>query len=168
MTMQSPAEPTIVEQADQPYVAVRGTVTMQTIGAIADRYPEVFGFLGARGIAAADAPFLRYRVIDMARELVVEAGVPVAAAVAGAGEIVADVLPAGRYVTVTHLGHPDELVERTAEVLRWAEERRLAWDRSETVAGQQWGCRLEHLLTDPTVQPDMSKWETRLAFRLAD
>jgi len=29
-------------------------------------------------------------------------------------------------------------------------------------------CRLEIYLTDPSVEPDMSKWETQLAFRLAD
>jgi hypothetical protein len=29
-------------------------------------------------------------------------------------------------------------------------------------------CRLEIYLTDPGKQPDMDKWETQLAFRLAD
>jgi hypothetical protein len=37
------AEPRIVELPEQPYVATRGLVTMQTVGAIADRLPEVFG-----------------------------------------------------------------------------------------------------------------------------
>lgn len=167
MTMNNPAEPAIVERPAQHYVAVRETITMQTFARVADRFPEVFGFLGARGIAPADAPFFRYRSIDMERELVVEAGVPVAEAVAGEGEVLADVLPAGRYVTVRHVGHPDELVARTAELLGWAEDRGLTWDRAETAVGQQWGCRLERLLTDPSVQPDPHKWETELAFRLA-
>jgi hypothetical protein len=29
-------------------------------------------------------------------------------------------------------------------------------------------CRLELYKTDPAVEPDMNKWETELAFRLAD
>jgi hypothetical protein len=41
----------------------------------------------------AGAPFFRFNVIDMARE--VEARVPVAAAVAGDGEVFAAELPAG-------------------------------------------------------------------------
>jgi effector-binding domain-containing protein len=168
MTMPSPGEPTIVELPAQPYVAVRGSITMTTFAAIADRFPEVFGFLGARGIIPADAPVFRYRLIDMERELVVEAGVPVAEPVAGEGEVLADVLPAGRYVTVTHVGHPDQLIARTGELLQWAQERGLTWDMTETPDGQEWGCRLERLLTDPAQQPDMNKWETGLAFRLAD
>jgi hypothetical protein len=34
-------------------VAVKAQVTMQTISAIADRIAEVFGWLGARGVAPA-------------------------------------------------------------------------------------------------------------------
>jgi hypothetical protein len=33
---------------------------------------------------------------------------------------------------------------------------------------ERWGSRLEFYLTDPAEEPDMSKWETQLAFRLAD
>jgi hypothetical protein len=34
--------------------------------------------------------------------------------------------------------------------------------------GERWGGRLEIYLTDPDQEPDMSKWQTQLAFRLAD
>jgi hypothetical protein len=34
--------------------------------------------------------------------------------------------------------------------------------------GERWGCCLEIYLTDPGQEPDMSKWQTQLAFRLAD
>ena len=59
--------PEITERAGQPYVAVRAQVTMQTISAIADRIPEVFGWLAAHGVALGALPFLKYNVIDMAR-----------------------------------------------------------------------------------------------------
>jgi effector-binding domain-containing protein len=163
-----PMAPSIVERAEQPYVAVSGLVTMQTIGAIADRLPEVFGWLAARGLEPAGAPFLKYDLIDMEQRLEVEVGVPVAAAATADGEVRAGVLPAGRYATVTHVGHPDELVEATASLLAWAAEQGLAWDLTETPEGQRWGCRLEVYKTDPAEQPDMSKWETELLFRLAD
>jgi effector-binding domain-containing protein len=160
-------EPKIEARAEQPYVAIRGQVTMATIAAVADRIPELFGWLAARGIEPAGAPFLRYDVIDMERQLEVEAGVPVAGAVPGASVVLAGVLPAGRYVTVSHIGHPNELREVTASLLSWATEQGLQWDMSETDAGQKWGCRLELFKTNPAEEPDMSKWETELAFRLA-
>jgi effector-binding domain-containing protein len=164
-----PAEPRIVERPEQPYVAISGQVTMQTIGAIADRLPEVFVWLAEHDLEPAGAPFLRYNLVDMRRQLEIEVGVPLAVAVAldGDDEVHAGVLPAGRFATVTHVGHPDELVGVTAALLDWAPQQGLRWDMSETAHGQRWGCRLEVFHTDPADEPDMRKWETELAFRLA-
>ena len=39
---------------------------------------------------------------------------------------------------------------------------------TETPAGERWTSRLEWYLTDPAQEPDMTKWQTELAFRLAD
>jgi len=77
--------PEITQQAAVPYAGISSWVTMETVGTVADRIPEIFGWLGARGIAPAGPPFFRYHVIDMSRQLLVEAGVPVATAVAEAG-----------------------------------------------------------------------------------
>jgi effector-binding domain-containing protein len=160
--------PTVVERAEQPYVSIAKTVTMQTIPEIADRIPEIVGWLSARGVEPAGAPFLRYNVIDMERELEMEGGFPVPVPVGGEGEIQAGILPAGRYATVTHVGHPDQLIDVTAGLLSWAHEQGLRWDRSASDRGDRWGCRLEFYKTNPAVEPDMNKWETELAFRLAD
>ena len=166
------AAPEIVTHAEQPYVAIRGQMTMAGLGAFAARTGEVFAWLGPRGLAPAGPPFLKYNVIDMMRQLEVEAGVPVAAPVdsgaAGQGEVVSGVLPAGRYATVTHVGHPSELVGATKALLDWAAEQGLTWDVTPSESGERWGCRLETYLTDPSQEPDMSKWVTQLAFRLAD
>ena len=161
-------EPTIVRRPEQHYVGVRRTVTMQTFPEVADRMPVLFGWLAERGIEPAGAPFFRYLVIDMSRELVVEAGFPVAEPVPGDGEVFSDVLPAGRYVSLTHVGHPSELVGVIGELNTWAAAQGLRYDVTESPAGDRFGCRLEIYKTDPRVQPDMSKWETELAFRLAD
>jgi effector-binding domain-containing protein len=158
----------IVDRPAQPYVAVRRTVTMQTFPEIADRLPELFGWLAERGVDPAGAPFFRYLLIDMERELDVEAGVPVAAPVDADGEVLAGVLPAGRYAATTHAGHPDELIAVTGAFLDEAAARGLTFDATETERGTRWGCRLEVLLTNPAEQPDPNKWETTLAFRLAD
>jgi effector-binding domain-containing protein len=162
------AEPVITERAAQPYAGITAWVTMATISSVADRIPEIFGWLGAHGTAPAGPPFFRYHVIDMERQLEVEVGVPVASAVEDDGDIRAGTLPAGRFAVLTHTGAPDTLAAATAELLDWAEAHGLAWDVSRTDEGERWGCRVEFYLTDPAEQPDMSKWRTELAFRLAD
>lgn len=160
--------PTVVEHPAQPYVGVRDFVTMTTFAKIADRFPQVYGWLAERGIEPAGPPFFRYRVIDMERALEVEAGVPVPDPVAPTEPVFADTLPAGRYATVSHLGHPDQLIDVTRDLLAWGDEQGLVWDRQDSPAGDAWNCRLEFYLTDPSEEPDMNKWRTDLAFRLAD
>ena len=162
------AVPEIVTRADQPYVAVRTRVAMADLGSLGARLGEVFAWLGSRGIPPAGAPFFRYNVIDMARDLEVEAGVPVGGAVDGADQLVSGVLPAGRYATLTHVGHPAGLMQATKGLLDWAAGQDLSWDMSPGDDGERWGSRLEIYLTDPSQEPDMSKWVTQLAFRLAD
>jgi effector-binding domain-containing protein len=160
--------PEIVTRAEQPYVAIRAWVTMAELGGLGARFSEVFGWLGARGLAPGGTPFFKYNVIDMERQLEVEAGVPIAAAVDGDEHVVSGVLPAGRYATLIHVGHPSELVEVTKALLDWAARQGLRWDMSPTDRGERWGGRLEIYLTDPSQEPDMGKWQTQLAFRLAD
>lgn len=160
-------QPTVIERVAQPYVAMRRSITMQTFDEIADRLPEVFQWLGARGVEPAGPPFFKYNLIDMERELEVEAGVPVATAMAGDDRVTAGVLPAGRYATVTHVGHPDQLVRHTGALLEWASQQGLEWDMSQTTEGERWACRLELYKTDPAEQPDMNKWEVELVFKLA-
>jgi effector-binding domain-containing protein len=161
--------PEIVTRTEQPYAAIATRVPMSGLGGVGARLSEVFAWLGARGLAPAGPPFFRYRGIDMQRELEVEAGVPVAARVPPDGNVVTDVLPAGRYAAVTHVGHPDGLVDATRALLAWADSEGLTWDMTVGADGEErWGCRLEFYLTDPAEEPDMSKWETEIAFRLAD
>jgi hypothetical protein len=160
--------PVVVVRAAQPYVGVRRLVTMQTMREVADRIPEVLAWVADRGLTPAGPPFLRYHVVDMEHGLEVEAGVPLDDAVPGAGEVRSDVLPAGRYVTLDQVGHPDGLVAVITELLAWARRQGLAWDREPTPAGERWGCRVESYRTDPAEEPDRSRWTVELAFRLAD
>ena len=160
--------PEIMQRAVQPYVGISSWVPMAAVGSVADRLPEIFVWLGAGGVTPAGPPFFRYRVIDMERQLLVEAGVPVAEAVDDDGEIRGGTLPAGRFAVMAHTGAPHTLMAATAALLDWAEQRGLAFDVSQTDKGEKWGCRFESYLTDPAVEPDTSKWQTQLAFRLAD
>jgi effector-binding domain-containing protein len=162
-------KPTIVERADQPYVAIKANVTMAAIGEVLPPlHGEVFGWLGSRGIEPAGAPFWKYNLIDMERELEVEVGVPVATKVDGDDRVLAGVLPGGKYASLEHTGHPMALIDATRALLEWADKEGLTWDTVDSPEGQRWAARLEVYETDPDDEPDMDKWVTQLAFRLAD
>ncbi len=154
--------PEIVELAERPYVALRGTVPMDGISAFADRLHEVIRWLVAREIAPNDAPFFKYDVVDMEAGLVMEIGFPVDDLHAGEGEIVTGVLPAGRYATVSHHGHPDGLIDATRDLLAWGEAEGVEWDAD----GDKWTARLEIYLSDPREVPNMADWDTELQFKL--
>ncbi|MFC4606431.1 GyrI-like domain-containing protein [Streptomyces maoxianensis] len=161
-------QPTIVERGEQLYAFIRGSVRMDAFAAIADRLPELIDWLTGRGAEFAGPPFFRFNSIDMDAESEVEAGIPVVSMPEPEGDIGIAVLPAGRYVTVTHVGHPDQLFGVIQAVREWAEREGMEWDMTVVDGVERWAGRLESYLTDPRVEPDMSKWEVELAFRLAD
>ena len=165
--METPPSPQIVERPGQPYVGITRTVTMTTMGEIADRVPVLIGRLAERGIAPAGAPFLRYLVIDMDRSLTVQAGVPVAEPAPDDELWQAAAIPAGRYATLTHTGHPDDLIAVTDGLLAWGEAHGHRWDVEAGPGGDHWGCRLEAFHTHPMEVP-IDAWVTELSFRLAD
>ena len=155
--------PTIETRMDQPYAAIPISVRMEELGSVVPPLTgQVFDWLAAQGIVPAGPPFWRYLVVDMENTLELETGVPIATHLEGNGEIRTGLLPAGRYATVVHTGHPDTLLTATRDLLQWASARDLEWDAD----GNRWGCRLEEYLSDPAEVPDMNEWQTRLAFRL--
>ena len=156
--------PEIVELAERPYVALRGKVAMDGIGAFADRMREVIDWLAAHEIAPNDASFFKYDVVDMESGLVMEIGFPVDDLRHGEGEIVTGVLPAGRYASADYHGHPAGLLAATRDLLAWADEKGLEWDAD----GDNWTARLEIYKSDPREVPNMDDWDTELQFKLKD
>lgn len=161
--------PRIVERAEQPYVAIISNVTMPEIGRTARTLlPEVFGWLRLHGIAPGGAPFFRYNVIDMDRQLEIEFGVPTDGIIPTDERVRPGSLPAGRYASLVHRGPYDGLYEANAVLIGWAKERGIRFDVQKTAAGDKFGCRLEIYLTDPQREPDPANWETEVAIRVAD
>lgn len=160
-------KPRIVDRAAQPYVFITRRVPMSRMGELVETHGRVFGWLAERGLAPVGAPFWKYNVIDMERELEVEVGVPTASVPTGAGEVRGGILPSGRYASIGHTGHPDELVHVTGHLLEWANAEGLRFDKAPGEDGEHWACRLEFYETDPDDEPDLTKWQHTLAFRLA-
>jgi effector-binding domain-containing protein len=161
--------PRIIERAEQRYVGISATASMQLLGDVMPPlFPEVIGWVEDHGISPAGPAFCKYDVIDMATQLTIEVGVPTAETVEADSRVRYGVLPAGRYATVVHVGHPDSLEQATRELLAWAESSGLEWDSFEADDGEHWAGRLEFYLSDPAEEPDMNKWRTELAFLLKD
>jgi AraC family transcriptional regulator len=128
--------------AAQPVLFVRRQVPRAELAtAIGEGLGKAFGFAQTAGAAVAGPPFTRY--VEMGDGLLtIEAGMPVAAAVPGAGDM----------LVALHAGHYDQLGETYAAMERWmaANGRR--------PAGAPW----ESYLTDPGSHPDAAAWRTEV------
>jgi effector-binding domain-containing protein len=158
-------EPQIQQRAAQPYVGIRKLITMEGFAEAVDTgFPEVFGWLAKHGVTLVGPPFIRYLVIDMEAELEIELAVPVGREAESDGRVRSEVLPAGRYVTLRHVGPFDGLTATNATLQQWAQERGITFDSWDTDRGSAWRGRVEHFLTDPTTEPDRVKWEVDVAY----
>lgn len=163
-------DPTIIERPAKPYAGIRVTCPMRAIGKqCPPLIGELFGWLGQHGVEPTGAPFFRYDVINMEADMQLTVGIPVATAVDGDDRVEGGTLPAGRFATLTYTGpvKGKGLYNATSALLEWGAANDVKWDRHDTAAGDAWACRLEISETDPNEEPDTSKWETVLAFKLA-
>lgn len=163
-------EPRIEHRNAQPYQGIRAQVTIQELGTVLPPlWGEVYGWLASNGLKPTGPPFWRYRVIDMAAKLEIDVAVPVAGTAIGDNRIIADILPAGRYASLIYTGPYEGLLQATADLLAWADKKGMVWDKRPAGPNREaWRARVENYLTDPTKEPDPVKWETELAFKLAD
>jgi hypothetical protein len=169
-------QPRLEQRGASPYICIRAHVTSEAeFRGAADRgFPELFGWLEQNGVEPTGPPFIRYLELDERDEpREIELGVPVGSVPALDGQLQPGVLPAGRYVTLLHVGpytsaeEPD-LASARAELLRWAGEQAIKLESSRSERGTEFHACVEHYLTDPSREPDSSKWETELAYLTAE
>jgi hypothetical protein len=90
-------EPRIEERGAQPYAAIKSLATMEELGTVLPGlHPEVRSWLEQRGVAPSGAPFFKYNVIDMERQLEVEVGWPITPSLDGDERVLVGVLPCPR------------------------------------------------------------------------
>jgi effector-binding domain-containing protein len=160
------ASPKLVERRAQPFASIHVDIAPDQLASVIDKsFGTLFGWLAQRGIQPAGAPFVKYNVVDMAKRLDLELGVPVTAPVQAAGEVLAGTLPAGRYAVVIHRGHYNGLREATAELLQSAQALSVTWDAASAPSGERFAARLETYLTDPSKEPDPTQWQTEIAIK---
>jgi DNA gyrase inhibitor GyrI len=127
-----------------------------------DDLPEAIGqifravreVLAQQAVVADGAPFARYHSFGDTIDL--EAGVMVAAPIVPVGEVKPGQLPAGPAAIAVHAG-PYETLSATYEAMeRWLDASTFAPN------GGPW----ELYITDPSVEPDASRWLTEVIYPL--
>ena len=155
-------KPRIESRREQPYVGIRRTLTRAELGPeLGPRFADLARWLAEREAAPSGAPFFRYFVVDTDQHLEVEAALPVARPLPGDDSVASGVVPAGRFLTVSHVGPYDGLQAATARLKEWAAEHGVKLAVSGD--GTAWDARLETYLTDPNAEPDPARWVTELA-----
>jgi effector-binding domain-containing protein len=146
------------EQLDpQPVMSVRGEVRFEDIPrAIGDYLAEVVAHVEAAGGVMVGPPFTRYHEINF-EDVLLEAGLPVAAPLAPAGRVEAAELPGGDAAATLHVGPYERLPEAGAALREWAEAH--GW----AVSGAGW----EVYVNDPGEVSGPEEYQTRLFVPLA-
>jgi effector-binding domain-containing protein len=164
-------EPRIEQRAEESYAGIAGEASDEgEFRSFVDRsFPELFGWLGSRGIAPAGAPFIRYLELSSdGQPLRFELGVPTGAPPDADGPVRAGTLPAGRYAIFLHVGpyshaEVDDLSDARSRLAAWAEREGITLESSATARGTAFHASLERYLTDASREPDWSEWETELS-----
>jgi AraC family transcriptional regulator len=140
----------------RPALIIRRKVPSSQIAAtLGQVLPRVMMHAQTAGVALAGQPFTRYTQTGVGM-MTIEAGMPTAAPVAGAGDIEAVTLPGGPAAVAIHRGPYQRLAETHGAIERWIDEQRL------TSAGAPW----EVYLTDPGQVPDPMEWQTEVVYPL--
>src|SRR5699024_4629599 len=151
---------------DMDYIALRKVVSLDNFYDIADKMPVLMNWARENDLEPQGAPFFKYNRIDMPNLMDVECCVPVAGDVRNDGDVFTATLHGGRYASLTHFGHPDDLIQLTDDLISWGEAKDgIEWDVDRTGEDAVWGARLEYFKSEPDV--DVNTWEVEIAIRLA-
>jgi effector-binding domain-containing protein len=160
------SKPKLEDRKEQPYVGIRTQVPMGKMKKVIPQLlGEVSAWLEQRGAAPAGPPFMRFHVINMATNMDIELGFPVATAMSGNARVSAGAIPAGRYASLIYTGNG---IKANKALIDWAAEHGIRWDSWDDENGDAFRARIETYLTDPDEEPNRAKWQTEVAIRLAD
>ncbi|MDQ3692708.1 MAG: GyrI-like domain-containing protein [Chloroflexota bacterium] len=145
-------EISIKQLEPRPTAVIRTTVETPKLAAVFDDlFPATWQAVQEAGRTPAGPPFGRY--FDYSDTMVdLEAGVPLDAPIAPAGRVTPSSLPGGEAVCLVHIG-PYTTMGAAHDALEvWMAEN------GRHAAGPVW----ESYVTDPSGEPDSSKWRTEI------
>ena len=140
------------ELREQPTAVIRWRGPAAEIGeAVRNGLGQTYEALQRAGAEPSGPPVVRYLGMGP-DEFEAEIGWPVPTAFDNDGGVVASSLPAGRVAALSYFGPYEGVGEAYEAMQKWCAER------SFQPAGAPW----ESYPTDPTAEPDTSKWQTDL------
>jgi effector-binding domain-containing protein len=159
-------KPKIDYRPEKPYMGIRTQTPMKGMSKVVDSlFKEMARWVNQLSVESAGPPFLRFYVIDMAGEMDIEVGFPVAKPLPGDKRVSAGQLPAGRYASLVYTGSG---IAGNKALIDWAKTNGIAWDRWDDPKGDAFCARYESYLTDPKLEHRKTKWEIEVAIKLAD
>ena len=160
-------EPTIVERAAQPYVALRRQVNIP-FGSVATKtMKQLQKAIKAQGIQGTGAALFKYNIVKMP-ELEIEFGFETDALQATSGELLAGTLPGGRYAELTFFGPYRHLYKVNGALIDWSRDKGLVFDMHPEADGDHFASRVEFYPNGPDDEPDPAKLKTIVSIRLRD
>ena len=140
-------------QQERHIVSIRVTSKLEdmqkTLGVL---LPEAMHHALASGGTITGPPLVRYH--NLTDPLDIEAACPVAAPVPAKGRVKAETLPAGEAVVAWHVGPYHQLGATHSRVMEFVKANDLE------LSGAPW----EEYWTDPGLEPDPSKWRTKVIY----
>lgn len=159
-------QPAIDTRPEITYMGIRTQTPFKGMFKVVDKlFKEINQWAKQHPIERAGPPFLRYHVIDMAGEMDIEVGFPVAKSMPGDDRVQAGVIPAGRFASLVYIGSG---YTGNKTLILWARDNSYQWDRWDDPKGDGFRARYEAFLTDPRIEPRKTKWEVEVAIKLAD
>lgn len=164
------SKPQIVQRAEQPYAAIRVQVPIPFGSYLRPLWAEVSTWLAGQSSTQHGPPHIRYLTTDMSRKLDIEVGFHTPTLLTGNQRVFTGVFPAGAYAVAIYTGtvRGKGLMRATGEFLDWAKENAIPWQTRLVDGAEWWDARIENYLTDPDIEPDLKKWQTELAFKVAE
>lgn len=158
--------PKIDLRGAQPYLGIRAIAPVGSMSKVVTRIArELRKWIRQHSVETAGPPFLRFNVIDMQREYDITFGYPVASALAGDERVTSGVLEAGRYASLIYSGNG---YAGNKALIEWVRGNGMEFDRWDSENGDNFRCRYETYLTDPSLEHRKTMWDIEVAIKLAD
>jgi len=139
----------------QNTLAIKDSAFMQDIQQkFGELYGELMGYIMRYSFQIEGQPYAKYYSWEPGKMVVLEAGFPVAKEYKGKGRIMATELAPGNVVTATHYG------TYSASELTYVAIDEYIIEFNKLINGFPW----EVYITDPSNEPDSSKWVTKIYF----
>jgi len=119
-----------------------------------DMYTTLMAYLKNENIEISDSPFAIYHLCKDEGFTILECALPINQKVAKKDDIEFIKIPAGKTIMASHFGH-FHTVKTTYEAIQKYVDK-----NNFEINGSPW----EMYITDPTKEPDQSKWETKVYF----